>query len=189
MPVHHLASWRHTPPSGKRPSTISARRCSLATNERVMNERERGVPRASLHSPIIPITKSLIPGIYARRAATPRGRCPRPRARRPRLRRRRYSSGRRTIASAAHRSLPSTEPRRAQRTPAPSPSALLALLTSRPRPAGATSSPRSASSVSPPGDARPSPAGQPRRPRATFTNSGVDLISTFQHDATPPVPK
>lgn len=52
MPVHHLASWRRTGHRGERRALDdddgeSARRCSPAADERIMNELARGAPLAS----------------------------------------------------------------------------------------------------------------------------------------------
>lgn len=170
MPVHHLASWRRTGHRGERRALDddgeSARRCSPAADERIMNELARGVPLASFTP--VNSTKSKVTNHEHLRQASNRtaGPLSAGRARRPG-----YGVG----ATGHYRTgSPSTRPEDGslRRRPPPAslhraakgPAAATALALRPPRSAyltpsshGATSSPRSASSVSPPGDRRPSP--------------------------------
>lgn len=201
MPVHHLASWRRTGHRGERRALDddgeSARRCSPAADERIMNELARGVPLASFTP--VNSTKSKVTNHEHLRQASNRtaGPLSAARARRP---------GCGVGATGHYRTgSPSTRPEDGS-LPAPPTASLpppsregpsgrhcarLRLLpTSRPRPAAPPPpldrrprSLRRETAALHPGSAKASPR------RATFTNSGVDLISTFQHDATPPVPK
>lgn len=168
MPVHHLASWRRTGHRGERRALDddgeSARRCSPAADERIMNELARGAPLASFTP--VNSTKSKVTNHEHLRQASNRtaGPLSAARARRPGCGvgatghyrtgspSTRPEDGSLPAPPTASLPPPSREGPSGRHCARPPPSAYLT-----PSSRGATSSPRSASSVSPPGDRRPSP--------------------------------